>query len=94
MCAYAQSFFNTGLIATLWGAVIGRCAAVDVVRSTVRGPALKRESRDCLLVLQSERRCQSLCSKTAISGFRVQLIILYVRVYSYSVKNSSYTCCP
>jgi hypothetical protein len=49
--------------------VIRRCAATDVVRSTVRDSALMRGTRD----LQNRRRHRSQCNNAAISRVRAQL---------------------
>jgi hypothetical protein len=56
-----------------------RCAAINVVRSMARIPALTLDSRD--RVLQRGWRHQSLCIKAvSMSGFRVQLGILCNRL--------------
>jgi hypothetical protein len=49
--------------------VIRRCAATDVVRSTVRNSALTRDMRS----LQSRGRRPSLCNNAAMSGVCAQL---------------------
>jgi hypothetical protein len=73
--------------------VIGRCAAIDVVRSTARSPALTRNSRDRIQL--SERCHRSLCINAAASGlvhstsgFLVQLDIPYFHTTIHEPSSS------
>lgn len=96
MLSYIGSCFLSGPAYCRAGTVIGRCVAIDVVRSTLRSPTSKRD-----WALQSRRRHRSLCNSAAIKGFvnstsglRLQLDILYYTsmagkiVTYYNVKSN------
>ena len=49
---YMEEFFLRGNKYGRAGAVIARCSAIDVVRSTARSPVLTRDSRDWLAIVE------------------------------------------
>ena len=75
-------FVNAELSTGERGAVVGRYAENEVVRSTARRLALTRQSWNH--VMQSGWHHRSLCA--AIIGFRIHLDILYKNVGSQSKK--------
>jgi hypothetical protein len=67
-CYYTESCFQGGIKHCSAGAVIGRCAAIDVVRSTAHSAALKWHQ-----VLKSGWRRRSLCRYERVSRFHEEV---------------------